>query len=118
MYVVISDITNFRRHLAADLPLDSQVPLFRVRIAEVGGKLGLRGEARISFGSEREKRGRNITAILIRNSGQPSCIARRVKDGRKVRERRASLDIGGQVVIGEVIGDTETAANYSFVLTQ
>jgi hypothetical protein len=62
-YIVVSDVTDFRSHPVAELVLDSEVPLLRVGIAEVGPELQFRGEAGIALRRQWEKRGSDVRAV-------------------------------------------------------
>ena len=61
--IVVSDVTDFRRHPVAELVLDAEVPLLRVGIAEVGPELHLCGKAGISLWRQRKQRGSDARAV-------------------------------------------------------
>ena len=48
-YAVISDVANFSRHLGTNLPLNPQIPLLRIRVAEVVSELKFRRKTRVAF---------------------------------------------------------------------
>ena len=83
---MVSDVADLRRHLSGDLALNAQVPLLRVRIAEVGAELEFRCGPGISFGRQREKRGFDVSAVDGGDIRQARETAIRIKNGRSVRE--------------------------------
>ena len=88
--IVVSDITDFRRHLAAELVLDTEVPLLRVGVAEVGPELQFRGRAGISLGAK----GNSAAAMLV-----PSTVATL---GNAALPVPAALGMSARLVKGEV----------------
>src|SRR5271155_4090579 len=115
---MVSDVADLRCHLSGDLALNAQVPLFRIRIAEVGAKLKLGCGPWISFGRQREKRGFDVGTVDRGDIRQTRETTIRIKDGRSVREWGALLHIGGEVVVSEVVGDAEAATNHCFVAAE
>ena len=115
---VVSDVADFTDDSVGEFALDTEVPLLRVRIVKILGNsnwLANPGSPVAPTASGKVRAGFPVTAAGRQNHRSTK---HRSRQRRQIHGRGGSGFVQEHVIEGWIIGDSETAADHSFVFSE